>query len=325
MPTTMMNPRIKQWVINMTRNKRIAHAYLFVGKKGAGKKQAALFFAQALFCAEKNDGQPCGKCSHCLRISHFNHPDVHWVQPEGLSIKIEQVRHLQKEFAYRSMETEQKVYVIEAVEMMTSQAANSLLKFLEEPHPGTVALLLTDNHRELLPTIVSRCQQVPFPPPDQRNLSRQLAKTYDASLAHLAAQVTSIWEEASALCQAEWFAELKELVIQLTEEVAQPSNQPLFLILDRWLQLAPEKDQTDVGLDLLLFWYKDVLYTKLQISEALVFHEERDRLHKQALAWTEERLTQGMTAVLNAKRKLQAHVHPQLVLEQLVLKLQRRA
>ncbi|MFX3864258.1 DNA polymerase III subunit delta', partial [Streptococcus suis] len=87
-----------------------------------------------------------------------NHPDVHWIEPDGQSIKKGQIEALQEEFSKTGVESNQKLYIIRHADKMTNNAANSLLKFLEEPHRGTTAVLLTEQYHRMLPTIISRCQ-----------------------------------------------------------------------------------------------------------------------------------------------------------------------
>src|SRR5690606_15750287 len=115
----------------------------------------------------------CNECSDCRRIASRNHPDVHFFLPDGKSIKIDQIRKLRKEFSYRGSESNQKLYIIEHAERMTQNAANSLLKFLEEPNQHETALLLTEQMQQMLPTIISRCQTIsfnPLPTSDLRSL-----------------------------------------------------------------------------------------------------------------------------------------------------------
>lgn len=321
--TTVAYPsRIQSWIKRMIVKERIAHAYLFSGKKGAGKKRMAMYFAQSLFCQQPVEYGACLQCSECLRIEHRNHPDIHWIEPDGNAIKIDQIRDLQKELAYRGVETNRKVYIIEQVESLTNQAANSLLKFLEEPHPGTLAILLCEQQHKLLPTILSRLQQITFAPPSPTQMEQYLAQEGHAAMAHFVSHFTADMEEAFTLCQADWFAELRNLVIQLTEEVLSRSDKALFLIQEKWLSFAKEKDQTDLGLDMLLFWYRDLLYTHLQLQDKYIYIDQTERMGKQALHVSKERIAKGMEAILQAKQRLQAHVHSGLLLEQLVLRLQ---
>ena len=155
--------RAKQMLQNGLRNKQLSHAYIFNGPVGTGKQRMALALAQAIFCEQQSE-DACGHCLECRKTENQNHPDLHWVQPEGNTIKIEQIRELQRQFTFRASSAQTKVYVILQADRMTVQAANSLLKFLEEPQSTVVAILITDNGHAMLPTIQSRAQWITFKP-----------------------------------------------------------------------------------------------------------------------------------------------------------------
>lgn len=118
------------------------HIYLLESREQA--KEIALQLTKSYFCRERTGAEPCNQCADCKRIEKGNHPDVHMVEPDGASIKKHQVEFLQKEFNYRGMETSHKMYIIDEADKMTASAANSLLKFLEEPESPTLAILLTE-------------------------------------------------------------------------------------------------------------------------------------------------------------------------------------
>jgi len=156
------------WAVALLRSSlsvgRVAHAYLFSGPPQVGKETLALALAQALNCAESDP--PCGRCPSCLRIARGIHPDVRLIAGEGAggSIKIEQVRALQHEAMLAPYEGRYRVFIARQMEQATPEAANSLLKTLEEP-PAQVILVLTAIYSESLPlTIVSRCQHLGLRP-----------------------------------------------------------------------------------------------------------------------------------------------------------------
>jgi len=143
---------------------RVAHAYLLSGPPQIGKRTLALALAQALNCAEPD--APCGRCSSCQKIARGIHPDVRLIAAEGAgaNIKIEQVRALQHEAVLAPYEGRYRVFIVRQMEQATLEAANSLLKTLEEPS-AQVILILTAVHSESLPrTIVSRCQHLGLRP-----------------------------------------------------------------------------------------------------------------------------------------------------------------
>src|SRR5690625_944111 len=153
-----VQPVATQILMNSLRHDRVSHAYLIQGMRGTGKKTLATLLAMTLFCLNKNGLEPCQTCHECKRIISKNHPDVYWVEPEGQSIKKEQIDDLVKEFSYTTFESNRKIYIISGSELLTINAANRILKFLEEPEIETTAILLTDNLNANIETIQSRCQ-----------------------------------------------------------------------------------------------------------------------------------------------------------------------
>ena len=153
-----LQPAVLKMLKNSLLKTRVAHAYLLEGIRGTGKKEIALLITKALFCDSLIDGyKPCEACHNCRRINSGNHPDVHKVEPDGLSIKKQQIQDLQEEFSKKGVESARKVYMISDADKMSVSAANSLLKFLEEPNSQTTAFLLSEQPQQLLPTILSRC------------------------------------------------------------------------------------------------------------------------------------------------------------------------
>ncbi|MBW7455180.1 ATPase, partial [Paenibacillus sepulcri] len=143
-------PMAKRILQHALRSGKVSHAYLFSGPPGSGRMAMAKEFAKALFCTA-GQGDACGECLACRKFDHGNQPNLHVVEPDGSSIKIDQIRELQRELAYRSSGAERKIYIMQRAETMTPQAANSLLKFLEEPQTLVVAILLTENGQAMLP------------------------------------------------------------------------------------------------------------------------------------------------------------------------------
>lgn len=318
-PSKGRKPHLYTYMETVLQTGRLAHAYLFLGPAGAGKGELANLVAKYLFCQDEN--RPCGHCINCIRIDHGHHPDVLRLKPDGQSIKIDQVREIQHLFARRAHEGGWRVLIIEEADRLTLQGANSLLKFVEEPEERILIFFLARSREKVLPTIRSRCQELIFPPPSPRQLKESLAQAYGDQAAAVAAQLTSDLEEANQLCQAEWFAELQEIVLQLIEACFLDKTEAFFLIEQRWLKVAKEREQIDVGLDLMLFWYRDLIYLTMGLEDKVVYRDHKKRLAEQAKKLNQDQLVAAMQHVLEAKRKLGAHVHPQLLLEELVLQM----
>lgn len=315
-------PRAQELLYHSLRNERLAHAYLLAGPKGSGKKQMALHLAKSLFCTER-EADACGACVTCRRIEGGNHPDVLFITPDGASIKIDQIRSLQKEMAMRAVESSRKVYIIEHVDKMTTQAANSLLKFLEEPPAGVLALLLTEHSHAILPTILSRCQIVQFSPLSAESFAEKLrAEGVLAGMAQVASHITTNVEEAMTLSQSESFAQLRNLVIQLVQECKQRNSSALLTIHDMLQKSDKSKEELPLFLDLLILWLRDILYLQVGRHAHLINSDQQDVLQGQALVWTKAELLRGIDLVMETKNRIERNANAQLALERLVLQFQ---
>ena len=157
-------PKVREFLRSCVRGHRVSHAYLFTGPAGSNKTAAAYALAKAILC----QGDPCGGCEGCAadtckRIDRRSHPDVHYLAPEGAQgYVVEQIRELVADAQLAPLAGSHKVYILDRVDALGTSAANAFLKTLEEP-PADVTIILLGRTREaVLPTIVSRCQVVPF-------------------------------------------------------------------------------------------------------------------------------------------------------------------
>lgn len=319
-----MQPTVLKMLKNSLLKNRVAHAYLLEGIRGTGKKEIAILITKALFCDSLLEGfKPCEACHNCRRINSGNHPDVHKVEPDGLSIKKQQIQDLQEEFSKKGVESSRKVYMISDADKMSVSAANSLLKFLEEPSSQTTAFLLTEQPQQLLPTILSRCQILSFKPLSPYAMINQLVENGVNSMkAPLLAQLTNSLDEAYELNGDDWFAQAQKIVLKLYEVLKKGPLEAMVTLQGDWFSHFREKEQINRGLDLLLLIFKDLLYIQLDKQEQIVFLAERDRLRQYALETSGRRLSDQMSVILEAKRKLAANMNPQLMMEELVLNLQ---
>lgn len=173
-------PRVRAFLSQAVAQHRESHAYLFLGAPGSGKLDAAWALAQALLCDERPDAPAstaadptgtsapsaplaCASCDACARVSRHTHPDVHYLAPESATgYLINQTRDLLEDAALAPIRAKHKVYIIDRAEQLRANTANALLKTLEEPPASVTFILLGTNADTILPTIVSRCQCVPF-------------------------------------------------------------------------------------------------------------------------------------------------------------------
>lgn len=317
-----VQPAVMKLFSNSIKKDRLAHAYLFEGGRGTGKSDAAFLLAKCFFCLEPGV-EPCEECRNCKRIDSGNHPDLLVIRPDGQSIKKGQIQALQEEFKKTGVESKKKLYIIFHADQMTANAANSLLKFLEEPNPGTMAVLVTEQPQKLLNTIISRCQLLTFRPLAPSSIEQSLIK--EGVAAHLAALLSNLTgnvAEALELSRNEEFAEARSKVIKLYEVLINRRGHAFFYIHDTWMPFFKEKDQQELGLDLLLFIYRDVLSVQVGNSGQVLYQDIIDKIETHALQSTQGTVLKQIQAVLEAKKRLHSNVNASGLMEQLVLTLQ---
>ncbi|MCI2256836.1 DNA polymerase III subunit delta' [Domibacillus sp. PGB-M46] len=317
-------PIVMRMIENSLLRDRVAHAYLFEGDPGTGKKETALLFAKSLFCREPLDGyRPCGACINCRRIQNGNHPDLHMIEPDGLSIKKEQIQFLQQEFKKTAVESGWKVYIINQADKMTASAANSLLKFLEEPSARTAAFLLTEQSSLVLPTILSRCQQLTFRPVDSSELKQRLIQEeINVPMASIVSKLTNHLDEALRLAHDEWFAQARLVVLKLYEGLKGGRLSAIVSLSEEFHSHFKEKQQVSLALDLFVLIHRDLLSIMTGEEKGLAFPDRLASFQQDALHLSAEALADRMAFILEAKRKLSRNMNQQLLMEQLLLKLQ---
>ncbi|UCZ53291.1 DNA polymerase III subunit delta' [Bacillus shivajii] len=318
-----IQPTVVKMLTNSLKKERLAHAYLFEGSRGTGKKDVALMLAKAFFCTNRDGVEPCQMCAECKRVTSGNHPDVHFIRPDGQSIKVDQIRQLKKEFSYRGMESTKKVYLVEDAEKMTVAAANSILKFLEEPGGESLAILMTTQYHQVIKTIVSRSQTLTFSPlsPD-RLIDRLVKDGINETEARTVAQITADMDEAKQFCQENWIAHGRNKVIQLIDEIYLRPKYAFITLQDGWISFFQNKKDMQIGLDLMMIWYRDVLRIQVNQEDEIVYIDQLEKLQEHALKQSQRKLGANLQAVMDAKRRLDANTAPQLLMEQLLLRLQ---
>lgn len=321
METIVGQPKAVRLMQHALQRGQVAHAYLFSGPAGTGRKQAALAFAKALFC-EAGGSDACGECLACRKFEHGNQPDLYQIGPDGASIKIDQIRELQRELSYRNSGSSRKVYIVEQAEKMTMQAANSLLKFLEEPQSPIVAILITDNGQAVLPTVRSRTQHVPFlPMAPQAMLETLLAEGHPPLLSRAAVHLAAGVPACRAIIQQEGFAEIRNVMIQLGKE-SMTRLAAAMITAQQQVFKTDLAERSELLLSLWILWFKDMIHFQAGRQESIVFIDQLEWIGKHAFQRSPAGWVACMELALETGRRLRAHVAPQLALEQFLVQLQ---
>jgi DNA polymerase-3 subunit delta' len=311
----------KRMLQNGLRDKKLSHAYIFNGPIGSGRREMATVLAQAVYCSELVD-DACGRCLGCRKVEHNNHPDFYWVEPEGTSIKIDQIRELQKEFAYRSTASQTKIYVLYEADRMTIQAANSLLKFLEEPLSDVIAILITENGNALLPTIKSRSQWVPFVPAAPMEMARLLlSEGLPHALVAPAVRITAGIGAAKELIQANWFAEARNVVIQLAKEMITRFPAALITVQQKIIK-SELSDHLNTLLDLFILWLKDMVHLHIGRKENIVYIDQLEWMSAHAITHEISYWVKAIEYTVEMQKRLRFHANTQLAFEKLLIDIQ---
>lgn len=317
----------------------IAHAYLITGPSRVGKTTLALQLAQALNCLSPNP--PCLTCRVCTRIENGTHADVRLVQlagaagggeeeaerarqrPAEKAIGIDQVRALQHDAALAPHEGRHKVYIIVNAETLSIDAANSLLKVLEEPPPTVVLILTAPDANMLLPTVVSRCQQIRLQPVPAATIAAHLTQTRGAERrqAELLARLSGGrvgWAIAAAADEA-YLAERAAVLDRLTRAVDAGPVERFEVAAGMAADFAREHAAVNQALDLWTTWWRDVLLVQAAAEELVTNQDRLEQLQRQAGRCSPARTRAYLGQIETARTQLEQNVNPRLALEALLL------
>lgn len=301
-------PEVIEYLSKSIEKKQLVHAYLFEGDRGTGKKATAIWLAQSLFCLEGPIA--CGHCLNCQRIAEGNHPDVHLIEPDGQSIKLDQMAAVKQHFEKSGLEQAGQFLIVDQAEKMTVQAANSLLKFIEEPSGQLEIVFLTKNREQVLPTIQSRCQHLFFKPVSKQWVKDSLLEQgISARTSELLAMFTQDEETALALSENEEFNQLREVIEKWIQYLVKKDWFAFVYVQQQIIKVCREKEVQGQCYDLLL-----------AVFQLLLDKNPQYQVEKME-GWSQKRLGKVLEEVLASKLRWQSNVSFQNTLEQLALKI----
>ena len=284
---------------------RVASAYLLVGPDGIGKRRLALEMAKAINCVGTGL-RPCDACLVCSQISRGVHPDVHLLLPGGAAdqIKIDDIRYLLGRVALRPFSAAVQVAVIDGAERLTEEAANGLLKALEEPSARTRFLLTSAHFTRCLPTIVSRCQVIrcaPLPPDAVKRILIE-RQGCEPPVAEAVARLAEGSASRAIELASRWAAH-QQMCSRLADEA--PSG---------WMEQPLPEAREDVArlLDGMTAWLRDLAVAAADAGRA-VHAGHADALRRQALAVDMDRCLATAFELMALRESLEQFVSPRLV------------
>lgn len=321
------NDRNKEILQRLLQRGHLASTLIFAGPEGVGKRQFALTLAKAANCERAPADQPaidsCDECAVCRRIEAGAHGDVKEIKPDGAYIKIGQTRALAEEVYFRPREGRQRFFLIDEADRLREEAANSLLKTLEEPPATSTIILLTARPDALLITIRSRAQRLNFAPLSVAEMEQYLAANYrrpapDTAL--LARLTGGRIGQATAIDISEYRRERRTL-IEVIELLAAGDNRYRLLKAAEYLG-KQEREAFEKQLELLIALLRDIfLLAAGGASEAIINIDAADRLETLAQKIELRRLATWVEKLDELRANLKININRQVATEAALLSL----
>ena len=294
---------------------KLAHAYLFTGIDGCGKRLTATTVIAATFCGS---GDACGTCPACRKMAAGTHPDLHLVEPDGAFVKIDQIRELQKELALPPYEARRKACIIDGADRLNPGAGNPLLKTLEEPPGNALIILLATGIDNVMATIRSRCQHLAF-----QGLSEQAITDYleRNGIPPETAQVAACLADGSLtralnLSGADFMAE-RTTLLNAVSSVSLGRVSELFAVAERF---DKDREAAINSMDLLLSFWRDLLQLRTGAGHP-VNRDLLPLLEREAARRSTRAITEQIELIAGSRRALQRNANVRLTLDVLLMNL----
>lgn len=300
---------------------KVSHAYIFNGPEYSGKMMLAESFAMALQCEENNpDG--CMNCRSCKQAADRNQPDIIYVSHEKPNtISVDDIRQqLNNDIVIKPYSSKYKIYIVDEAEKMNPQAQNALLKTIEEPPAYAVIMLLTTNADSFLQTILSRCITLNLKSVKDETIRKHLMSHYQ--IPDYQADICTAFAQGNVgkaiqLASSDDFNELKAAALQLLKRL---EDIDLYELGAAIKQIGEFKLKVQDYFDLMMIWYRDILYFKATNDvNKLIFKDEVYDIKKQAATHSYQGIEAIIEALQKAKVRLNANVNFDLVIELLLL------
>ena len=299
-----------------------SHAYLFLGPEHIGKTTLARAFAQALTCeqADAEEGLgACGRCRACRLAAEGMHPDHRFIEPQGKQLVIEQIREVVREAARSPIEARYKVFIITSFERANANAANALLKTLEEPSASTRIILISHQPSGMLDTIISRCQLLRLRPLPEQTIIQALkerAHVSESEALRLARLSNGRMGAALALAaEPNAWQRYNERIERMLAIIQAPTLERMAAA-----QALEKTSHLETTLQEWLMWWRDVWVLQNNAPGLIVNQEHAEKLKELARRLPSSQVRRFISAIIETSEHLQKNVNRQLALEALLLK-----
>jgi DNA polymerase-3 subunit delta' len=317
-------------IINLLRRAlaqdHLPHSFLFTGMDGVGKQRTALTLAKVVNCENGAAGDCCDRCVSCRKAASGNHPDINIIERYGPFIKIEQIRALKQRLRFKPLEGRYRVTIINNAQNMKIEAANALLKVLEEPPAENLIILTAYEITSLLPTIVSRCLHLPFQPLATKEISTHLCQAHGlkpkkaAVMAELAGGSLS----RAAVLLDEKQLDRRRLLLETVAGIHESHITDLLAVAKAWKGEGPDLKQ---DLEWLKTWLRDLLVQQLEAagSIGLLNIDFAEKVVGASSWFKPDHLLEMFELICTVQGAISYNINKRLSLEALLLLLRARA
>jgi DNA polymerase III subunit delta' len=314
-----------EWAVDMLHQHaargEFRHAYLFAGPPGLGRRTLALRFAQALNCSTPlAPGVPCGACRDCKQIEGMRHPDVNIIQAdsEGGILKVDKVREVQRALSLKPYQVNYRVALFLRFQEANDNAANALLKTLEEAPAHAVLILTADNPEQLLPTIISRCEIIRLRPLPVAMIGADLIERgVEAERARLLAHISGGRPGyARTLVEDDTLLEKREERLNDLQSLLPAARVEKFSYADK---LSKDKDSMRQAILIWLSYWRDVLLRVAQANTSLVNIDRNMEIEFLASRLDLPTVRRVVGSLETALEKMERNVNSRLLAEVLLM------
>ena len=302
-------PIVYKILKNAIINDQYSHAYLIETGDFYDSFNFVISFSKSLLCPfKKLKKENCDHCHQCEVIDSGNFPEIEIIQPDGLWIKKEQLQNLQKEFNTKALIGNKRVYIITQAEKLNKAAANSILKFLEEPEGNIIAILMTENIYSVLSTIRSRCQIL-------RLKSSNIAEKDPMKKLKILIQKNQSLSESE-----ESFNQKILKVIDFINYYEKNHLNTILYIGKLWTDYINSKEEINLAYEIMINYYKDILNYK--INKSLDIFEINNEIKEIANQNTQDEICRKINKLVELQELIKYNINSSLLMDKLILSLE---
>lgn len=306
-------PIIYKVLSNSINKDKISHAYLLEFNGYQKGVDFAIAMAKALLCPYKyKNNSLCKNCSQCHAIDNDNFIELKIIEADGQWIKKEQLEELQREFSKKALIGNRKIYIIKDAEKLNIASSNSILKFLEEPSEGIIAILTTKNIYQVLETIKSRCQLLSLKP---------YIENLNADTKTILANLTFNNKEETNAFLADLGADDKiKMVIDYVNFLEKNKFKTIIYKNKNFIEMFNDKKQLEMAFNWLILYYKDILNYKLK-HKLYYFVEEKNNIDALSTKLSLTKICQKIEILVELSTKIKFNINNNMLMDKLVIKL----